>query len=138
MKYLKIHTLKKGEWYDKDIILLHAAFQLLVDFIEQEKPDEICDWQYDEAHRNAWSEITALYKWWTEERPNRKDPLDEVSAPPEEEYQTTKEGYLIFPSPEKYPAYYAALDSSSKLEQEKTKTKKVSKWIDRFAGRILW
>jgi hypothetical protein len=34
MKYLKIHTLTKGQWYDRDTILLHAAFQVLVDFME--------------------------------------------------------------------------------------------------------
>ncbi len=43
MKYLKIHTLNKGEWYDRDTILLHAAFQILTDFIEQEKPEKIVD-----------------------------------------------------------------------------------------------
>jgi len=42
MKYLKIHSLEKG-WHDKDEILLHAAFQLLVDFVDQEKPDKIID-----------------------------------------------------------------------------------------------
>ncbi|MFA4836363.1 MAG: hypothetical protein WC749_09885 [Dehalococcoidia bacterium] len=47
MKYLKIHMLNKGQWYDKDTILLHAAFQALADFIELERPDEIVDWQHD-------------------------------------------------------------------------------------------
>ena len=37
MKYLKIHTLEKG-WCDRDEIMLHAVFQILVDFMEQEKP----------------------------------------------------------------------------------------------------
>jgi hypothetical protein len=41
MKVLKIHTLTQGEWYDRDESLLHAAFQLLVDFMEQERPGEI-------------------------------------------------------------------------------------------------
>ena len=41
---------------------LHAAFQILVDLVEQEKPDEVCDWQHDELHRNAWNEISQLYK----------------------------------------------------------------------------
>jgi hypothetical protein len=35
MKYLKIHTLEKG-WRDRDSIMLHAAFQILVDFVELE------------------------------------------------------------------------------------------------------
>jgi hypothetical protein len=33
MKRLKITTLDKG-WRDKDEVLLHAAFQLLADFVE--------------------------------------------------------------------------------------------------------
>ncbi len=33
MKRLKITTLDKG-WHDKDEVLLHAAFQLLADFVE--------------------------------------------------------------------------------------------------------
>jgi hypothetical protein len=37
MKCLKIATLDKG-WHDKDEVLLHAAFQLPTDFVEQEQP----------------------------------------------------------------------------------------------------
>jgi hypothetical protein len=118
MKHLKIHTLEKGQWYDRDIVLLHIAFQVLVDFIEQEKPNEIVDWQHDELHRNAWSEITQLYKWWKEERPNRHDPLDNVASPPVDEYVIAAEGKLAFPEREKYPEYYAAVDKSSELENE--------------------
>ena len=118
MKYLKIHTLNKGQWYDRDTILLHAAFQVLADFIEQEKPDEIVDWQHDELHSNAWSELTQLYRWWKEERLNRHDPLDDVPSPPEEEYVFSEEGQLIFPDREKYQDYYAAMDRSLKLENE--------------------
>ena len=52
MRYLKIHTLKKG-WCGKDEILLHATFQLLVDFVEQEKPGQIIDWEADELHKKS-------------------------------------------------------------------------------------
>ena len=59
-----------------------------------------------------------LYKWWKEERPNRHDPLDDVVKPPDEEYATSDEGYMIFPDREKYPDYYVALDESFELEKE--------------------
>ena len=118
MKYLKIHTLNKGQWYDRDTLLLHAAFQVLTDFIEQEKPDEIVDWQHDELHRNAWSEISQLCRWWKEERPNRHDPLDDVVSPPDEEFVISEGGRPIFPDREKYPEYYAAMHKSSELENE--------------------
>lgn len=63
---------------DADELLLHANFQILVDFIEREKP-----WQYDKpynelyaiystnhTHEGAiarcveWENLTRLYKWW--------------------------------------------------------------------------
>ena len=47
MKRLKITTLDKG-WHDKDEVLLHAAFQLLADFVEKEQPEKIVDWDSDE------------------------------------------------------------------------------------------
>lgn len=49
MKILKIHTLEKG-WCDRDQIMLHAAFQLLVDFVERENPDQIVDWNSEPEH----------------------------------------------------------------------------------------
>ena len=83
MRYLKINTLGKG-WYDKDEVLLHAAFQLLTDFIEQEKPDKIVDWNANKLHRKAWKEIKSLYGWWKKERPARKSPLEDkrIKQPP--------------------------------------------------------
>lgn len=50
MAQLKITTLGKG-WYDKDEILLHAAFQLLTDFIEQEQPERYIDWNHSVFYR---------------------------------------------------------------------------------------
>jgi hypothetical protein len=52
LRYLKIHTLEKG-WYGRDELVLHADFQLLTDFIEQEKPDKIVDWNIDELLRGS-------------------------------------------------------------------------------------
>ena len=43
MKTLKIQTLDKG-WHDKDAILLHAAFHVLTDFVERERPEAVTDW----------------------------------------------------------------------------------------------
>jgi len=64
MKRLKITTLDKG-WHDKDEVLLHAAFQLLTDFVEGERPEKIVDWDFDGQHKVVWAEINSLYKWWT-------------------------------------------------------------------------
>lgn len=78
---IKHKEVDSGLWMDKDHLLLHVSFQLLVDYVEEEKPNEICDWTWDEAHRNAWTEISELYNWWTIVRPMRVDPLDSVEFP---------------------------------------------------------
>lgn len=75
MKLVKVRTLASG-WVDKDHILLHAAFQLLKDFMEEERPDRRIDWSADRRSARAWREIKALYRWWTKVRPARREPLD--------------------------------------------------------------
>jgi hypothetical protein len=119
--YLKIQTLDKG-WHDKDEVLLHAAFQLLVDFIEKEHPDKYTDWNADELHRHAWKEIRNLYKWWKETRPARRSPVDskKLKKPPfkfkkipdSENYQ------LVEPDKKKYAPYYRALEKHRRLEEK--------------------
>ena len=42
MKTLKIHSLETG-WRDRDYVMLHACFQILVDFVEKE-------WKEDKDH----------------------------------------------------------------------------------------
>jgi hypothetical protein len=121
MQYLKIHTLKKG-WYDKDEVLLHAAFQLLIDFIEQEKPDRIVDWNGDELHRKAWKEIKSLYNWWKKERPARKSPLDDnrLKYPPLklEKIPGSDLCKMVEPDKKKYANYYRVLREHRKLEEK--------------------
>lgn len=61
---LKINTLGEG-WTDKDNILLHACFQLLTDFVEQEMlVYDFPDWNEDEEMKEARKEIEDLYQWW--------------------------------------------------------------------------
>jgi len=121
MRYLKIHTLEKG-WCDKDEILLHAAFQLLVDFIEQEKPEKIVDWNADELHAKAWKEIKLLYSWWKKERPARKNPLADkkINHPPLklEKIPGSDLSKMVKPDKKKYANYYSALEEYWKLGQK--------------------
>lgn len=121
MKVLKIHTLEKG-WCDKDYIMLHAVFQLLVNFVEQEKPDQVVDWNSDLKHKHVWKEIRSLYRWWTQTRPSRRSPLDEkgLKKPPmkwkkipgSENYQ------LVDYDRNKYAAYVTALKKDWRLEKK--------------------
>jgi hypothetical protein len=141
MRYLKIHKLEKG-WCDKDEVLLHAAFQLLTDFIEQEKPDKIVDWNVDELYRKAWKEIKSLYNWWKKERPARKSPLDDnrlkrprlklEKIPGSDLYK------MVEPDKKKYASYYRALRKHWKLEQkwEEEDQRNLHRLID--IRKFLW
>jgi len=119
MKYLKIETLEKG-WHDKDEILLHVAFQILTDFIEQETPEAIVDWNANELHKKAWKEIKSLYKWWKEIRPSRTNPLDDKSliTPPLKlkKIPGSDLSEMVEPDKKKYVEYYQALEKHRKLE----------------------
>ena len=121
MKYLKIETLDKG-WCDRDYILLHAAFQVLVDFIEKEKPDRIIDWGANDEHRNAWREMRELFRWWKRVRPERKSPLDDkrLKVPPMKFKEIPGSEYqeLIEPDKRKYVKYYQAMKKHAELEQK--------------------
>ena len=74
MRHLKIEFLnnkKQNVWYDRDIILFFAMFQILVDFIEKEFVcDWFVDWDWDEVHQNAKSEMLDLYDWFIENSEN--------------------------------------------------------------------
>ena len=86
---LKIPTLTK-EWCDKDYVLLHACFAILVEFVEKEwggldarrawldeceKSDEN-DWWVKECGNPQLAEVSALYEWWTKERLGEDDSED--------------------------------------------------------------
>jgi len=86
---LKIESLSNG-WRDKDDVILHACFQLLRDFIEQEKEMiEIIDWEHDEEQKQAKSEIYFLYNWWKERFHNEED-FDKIKQQYEEDNQMLK------------------------------------------------
>ncbi|MEN7549175.1 hypothetical protein AAG747_14725 [Rapidithrix thailandica] len=55
-----------AKWMDKDEVMLHACFQLLVDCIEKEEIHKYTDWSHTELHRNVKEEMDVLYKWWKE------------------------------------------------------------------------
>ncbi|CAH7391293.1 hypothetical protein VCHA53O466_50038 [Vibrio chagasii] len=84
---LQIDSLEKSGkdiWHDRDTIMLHAAFQLLKDFIEKEEPQGIslfaklaytgeempeeekihCQGDDYLTHIDEWKRLFALYQWW--------------------------------------------------------------------------
>lgn len=69
MKILTINSLPE-DWIDRDCIMLHSCFQVLVDYVEQEPLDSV-DWEYTQEQHNAYREIRDLYDWWKTRRPLR-------------------------------------------------------------------
>jgi hypothetical protein len=76
---LKIKSLTDG-WCDKDIIMLHACFQLLVDCVEKENLlDGHIDWEYNDEFKLARVELQALYDWWQQRKKRAaNDDFDEL------------------------------------------------------------
>ena len=70
------HLSPRSRWCDKDHVMLHACFQLLVDFLEQEKPQKIVDYSHDRRHRETWKELQTLYRYWKIERPRAERERD--------------------------------------------------------------
>ena len=70
MRTLKIDSLLDSRVYvDRDVIMLHACFQILQDCIEKENVDTYCN--YDD-HKEFVDEVRFLYNWWLK----RKDDID--------------------------------------------------------------
>ena len=51
-------------WQDRDVLIEHAMFQILTDFIEKEKPDDLIDWDATPECRAARDKMQELYEWW--------------------------------------------------------------------------
>ena len=78
---LKLQDLdKNNEWCDKDRVMLYACFQLLVDFIEKEKPQTIVDYKHEPTQRKEWQEMQALYHYWKKDRPKLQRKVDRLLA----------------------------------------------------------
>jgi hypothetical protein len=107
---MKIHTLDKG-WWPKADIMLHAVFQIIVDFVEKDKPVWMMPDPIPE-NKLAWKEIRSLYRWWTKTRPARKSPLFDESLKWPPTLHVVKPGGDRRPITEKDRKKYAAFDSA--------------------------
>ncbi|MES2764367.1 MAG: hypothetical protein V4642_00750 [Bacteroidota bacterium] len=59
--------------------MLHACFQLLVDFIEQEDVKIPTDWNHNEEFAQAKREIDELYAWWKQRiKADAEGKIDEI------------------------------------------------------------
>ena len=71
---LKIETLKGWKWCDRDMLILHACFQLLTDCVEKEKLlNGHVDWNRTPEDQEIKAEIETLYNWWKERKKEDDD-----------------------------------------------------------------
>ena len=76
MRILKIETLPNAkEWVDRDVIMLHACFQLLRDCVDKEDVDTHCNY---EAHKEFVDEVRFLYAWWNKRESRNTDNIDNM------------------------------------------------------------
>jgi SOS response regulatory protein OraA/RecX len=61
MRTLKIESLSDVDWINKDKVMIHACFQILKDFIEDEEGDTAIDYK---EHKEFVDEVRFLYNWW--------------------------------------------------------------------------
>jgi len=108
MKYDKT-SFRNYHWFDSDTQILYGMFQILVDFIEKES--DIIDWSADPEHKRIFDELTKLYKWWIEDRPNRDD-----SYPCSGDFGVEDED-IFGDHVSKQPGYKAWRDACDKREQ---------------------
>lgn len=54
-------------WCDRDNLLFHTSMEILSQFLEKECSPGIVNWESDEYHAHAMSEMRTIYKWYHEE-----------------------------------------------------------------------
>jgi hypothetical protein len=69
-------------WIDRDRLLLYASFNILVDFVENEKPFEVTDWEWSEVQKHVKTELEDLYQWWKEGRAKEHAEVDKLLEVP--------------------------------------------------------
>ena len=79
---LKIKTMDKG-WCDKDILLIHACFQIFEDCVKEEKLfSDHRDWNANKKLIIDKKELKELYDWWKQrKRKEKKKRFDETAEP---------------------------------------------------------
>ena len=66
-------------WCDRSHLLLLAMEKLVVDYIEEEKPFELINWDSDEGHRTAAEKMRDVYDFIKNRRPKQQAEIDKLS-----------------------------------------------------------
>jgi len=78
IKHFIVKTeLNRYHWHDTDERMLYANMQLLVEYIEKERPFEIVEWGHDDESKNVKNTMIKVYTWWIN-YPQRKKEIDKL------------------------------------------------------------
>ena len=129
---LKLKYVEPG-YHDADTLLIHSMFQVLVNFIELEKPNEIVNWESDPEHKHAWEEMNALYEWWVGERQSRdsKNPILQPNIKTPDMHFTPTEKKWINPETKKE-------ESTSKMDFVHDSKEDEEKWEKACEDCTAW
>ena len=76
MRHLKIDSLPNAkQWIDRDVVMLHACFQILQDCVEKENVDTHCNY---ESNKDSVDEIRFLYNWWVKRKLNKDNDIQDA------------------------------------------------------------
>lgn len=122
---LKIRTLPPT-WNDRSEKMVHAMFQILVDFIDQECSPGCVDWDGHPSDKAVMDEMLDHKKWWQEVAQQHDDyaglgePPEWDMFTPECEYESNGMTYFVMaaPPPEVTAYYAAARENEQKFEAE--------------------
>jgi len=122
--YLIKTGLKKGQWYDTDTRMLYGMMNLLVEYIDKEKPFEHINWDYDDLHRSAKKEFLEIRKWW-DNYENRCEEIEKsLTDWYEERFDGAKDCMLDrineTPTPESKRLFKIHNEMGNKLNEEET------------------
>jgi hypothetical protein len=144
--HIKPTRLKKGAWHETDIMMLHGVMQLVVDFVEKQKPMEITELllkregkenDYDNCTENqkACAETCLeVYEWW-KKYPDREKTIEDMY---DECSHVKKEGSFlsgIEESMEQNRSVYDKINKASEVLKEE-ETQMLKKII--VVRRMLW
>lgn len=110
---IKIRTVDRS-YSDPQHILIHASMQILVDFVEKEKPFEMVEWwSHTPDHAAAADTICWIYDGWTNDEwwasnNHGYDDLDEQSTP--YNFMSIEPDRTIIPGDPEFMTYEMAID----------------------------
>ena len=85
--------------------MIHAAFNLLSEFVEYMEKEQVVDWDSDPGHADAWKEMKELYDWWKNDRPYREERVQEHRPEPHIGFDDFMDDEVDTPEKTKYREY---------------------------------